>query len=319
MEKRWKNYLLKSGLPLEYEVAKIFEDKGCVGSAEYSYFRTNEENRPVEFSYDLDYCFIGGDYFIDLMVECKYRDPSVKWLFLPKNYGDFDEVFRTDFLNASDYFIETPKFPSIEYNLLDPLAPLCGKGIEILSNNFNPKSISQAISQLSYAFSGKLIDGFESQFHNVNQISLHIPIIVTTAELYRIKDGLTINELKNSQSLDEVASKADLLILQNSTSIELEKYNQKAFGRFVAEHGKKWLEEKLNSFNKDLDHVLSVIASYYSPKAFLILNHNDKSYEKLFDYINEVIFPSDKTLKKIDIKMQERAKRMEEFSKRYNI
>ena len=52
--------MLSSGLPLEYEVKRYFELKGCITNFEYSYLRPNETNIEREFSYDVDGAYNKG-------------------------------------------------------------------------------------------------------------------------------------------------------------------------------------------------------------------------------------------------------------------
>ena len=41
MDTKWKDLVLKSGLPLEYEVKAYLDDKGLVPSHEFAYLRTD--------------------------------------------------------------------------------------------------------------------------------------------------------------------------------------------------------------------------------------------------------------------------------------
>ena len=58
MSKSWKESLISSGLPLEFELVKRLEAKGCLADFEYSYFRLNETNIERQFSYDVDAAYI---------------------------------------------------------------------------------------------------------------------------------------------------------------------------------------------------------------------------------------------------------------------
>lgn len=61
----WKEHLLKSGLPLEFEVKKFLDSKGCVSNVDHTYMRYEEHNLNTEFSYDIDSSYIKGDHFMD--------------------------------------------------------------------------------------------------------------------------------------------------------------------------------------------------------------------------------------------------------------
>src|SRR5437773_1986873 len=90
-EKDWKDALLKSSLPLEQLVSETLESNGFTIGGEYSYVRPNEHNARTEFSIDLhtdDTVMRKSEKVeiearLNLLVECKYCSPGVKWIFSP--------------------------------------------------------------------------------------------------------------------------------------------------------------------------------------------------------------------------------------------
>jgi hypothetical protein len=90
--KSWKDELLSSSLPLEHDTKRYLEQKGCIASVEFSYIRPNEQRVPKQFSYDIDASYISPPFFADVLVECKYRSPGVRWVFTPQEYGGPEEV-----------------------------------------------------------------------------------------------------------------------------------------------------------------------------------------------------------------------------------
>ena len=90
-ESKWKDYLLKSSLPLEQLVAEKLEKSGVYIAGEYPYIRTNDQNISTEFSVDLHafellaYSHQKDQYWgnLNFLIECKYNYPGVKWVFLP--------------------------------------------------------------------------------------------------------------------------------------------------------------------------------------------------------------------------------------------
>lgn len=313
---KWKDFLLKSSIPLEYEVKKILESKGCVSNYEYTYLRKDEFEVINEFSYDIDGAYISKNNFFELMIECKYRDESTKWIFTPENYGGINEIQHYSFINPNDYFTKDYKFNRLDYA---PLGPLCGKGIEIHSKGGNPKSITQAIAQLSYATADKITSGIEHQIDKLlgktEHLFYHIPIIITTAKLYRLKDNITINQIKNCEDIELIASNEDCIIFESNIGSHLENYNLQKFADFTNTYGRKKLEKHLNSFNTDLDFVFSVIAKNYSPSAIAIIHFSNDNIgiNKLFDFLNEVVTPTNKTLDR----EKERQKRIKEIHKKF--
>lgn len=309
---KWKDFLLKSSLPLEYEVKKLLDEYKCVGSYEYTYLRKDENGLNCEFSYDIDEAYIKGGHFFNLMIECKFRDPSTDWVFIPEEYGGMDEIDSYCFLNPVDHFAKK-KFIDLDY---EPLAPLCGKGIELTSGGQNPKTITQAVSQLSYAMAEKILDSMENQINRwiPEVIFYNVPIIVTTANLIRLKENTTIDEIKRSKTIEEIGTKEECLVLKNNIGRDLEQYSFDKFLQFIDKYGRAELNKKLNSFNKDIVFVSSVIAKNYCPQAVAIIQFTDTNhgFQKLFNFFNEIAKPTEKTLRRT----RERQERRDAVSKK---
>lgn len=298
---KWKDFLLKSGLPLEYEVKEILDTKKCISSFEYSYLRYDESSIINEFSFDIDSAYIRGNHFFKLMIECKYRDISTNWLFLPGNYGGPSELGHTSFLHPCDHFTKHTKFP-FKRPELPPIGKACLKGVEITSDGKNPKTITQAVNQLSYAMAEMIADDMMHQIEELlatsEVIFYNIPIIVTTANLYRLNENTTIERIKEADSLFEVATKEDCLILEIKIGKDLERHNKNIFADFIKRYDKKVLAEKLSSFNEDIDFVCHVISSNYAPRSILVIQHtpDNKAFNKLFDLMDEIANPTEKTI-----------------------
>lgn len=314
--KKWKDFLLKSGVPLEYEVKQLLDKHGCISNYEFTYLRPDENEIINEFSYDINASYIYGGHLFELMVECKYRDQSTNWIFTPENYQGIDEIEHYSFLNPNDHFTQKNKFSRLDY---EPYGPLCGKGIEINSDAQNPKTISQAIHQLSYAMAEKVVSGMEHQIEELlsssEVIFYAVPIIVTTANLYRLKNDITIQEIKTSNEISEISTKEDCLILKTPTGKHLENYNFQHFAQFIEKYGQERLNQKLKSFNKDINFVFSVIAQHYCPSCIAIIQFTESNigFQKLFAFLDEVILPTEKTIKR----EKEKQRKMTELSKQF--
>ena len=323
-DNKWKEFLLKSGLPLEYEIKEYLEKSGYFTNFEYTYFRENQENKITEFSYDIDASFISPPFYFDLMIECKYRHSSTKWLFLPEDYHGINEINFTDFFHFNDHFNKAGQFTNSEYPF--EFADLCSKGIEITSEGQNPKTITQAISQLSYAMAEKIINGIYHQTDGVlsknfnGTIFSNIPVIITTSELYRLNKDVLIEDIKNCNDISEIATKTNRLIIKNSIGVDLEKYNYSKFKSFENEIGKAILEVNLNTFNNDLDFVWSVISKNYSPECFVVLHYSkeDNGLEELLKYIKRFTNPDEDTKAEIQRIKNDREERTKKFLNRIN-
>lgn len=229
IEKSWKDFLLSSGIPLEHSIKKILYDLDLDFPSEYHYLRANEQNISTDFSIDIsvnqridlnknsysDYSMV---YYL---FECKYRYPETKWVFMPENshftemntllYCNYQQRYSNDTDKLCEYF---DKYKRVN------------KGIEILPKEKNSKSIEQAMQQLSYAFIHKHWEHIGDEFcFNINIPFCIVPIIVTTAELWRIKDNTTIEEIKNSDdTMGNIAEKCDFFLYQGETDNLMQKY-----------------------------------------------------------------------------------------------
>lgn len=307
MAKPWQQSLLSSGLPLESDILAYLESKkSCVAKFHYSYLKADELAIEREFSYDIDASYIRHRYFMDLMVECKYRHPGTRWVFAPGSYGGFGELDKNDFLHPFDHFVK-PTFP---YSGRFPreLAPVCTKATELLPDGTNEKSVTQAVYQLAYALATKIESAVEHQVERLlvdDHIFFHIPIIATTAALHRLNDGVRIHDIRQAKELDEVATCEPCLILSYDIGAELYRHNMQVFAGLRRRLGDEKLKKSLSTFTKDLDHFFSVMARHYCPRAIVVLtvDANQTGFEKLFAYLDNIVSPSPDLL--IELKTQE--------------
>lgn len=305
---KWKDYLLKSGLPLEFEVKKVLDKLGFWTKCEFAYFRENENNILTEFSYDLDSEILIGEHCFELLIECKYRDESTNWLFLPEDYNYSTRgIGTTDFRNTNDFFYPKDYNDKIfRYLNLIKISPLCVKGIEICSTGPNPKTIDQAISQVSYALVDKVISAMEKQLKFEKEelfIYHHVPVIVTTANLFRLNRNVTIESIKQANNIQELSSKHDILLIEPPISMNLKKYAYKKLSAFEAKYSKKHLNNCLNwkfkKHGRDFEYYKDEIASF--PNGIIIVTHSQKghSFKKLLAAFKDIVHPSKKILEKL--------------------
>lgn len=301
---KWKDALLKSGLPLEYEVKTFLEEqKKCLIKWEQSYLKSDENGLAKEFSYDLNASYIKMPYDVEFMVECKFRSEDAKWFFLPEQYGGMDEIYQNSFMHAIDYFHKWTWAWNQYMPYCESLAPLCSKGIEIYGNgNKNNKSIPQAISQLSYGLAkqitGTISDHIDEE-HGIHFREIFVPVVVTTAELFRFREDLGIEELKKASDPDTVATTHDILVVKRDADLSLYNHNMSMFAGFIAGH-EDLLTQKVKSFTCDIQHLFHVISQHYCPQALVIIHHSkaNAAFERLFEMVDKFIFPSDELLKK---------------------
>lgn len=302
IDNKWKDFLLKSGVPLEFEIKKTLKDLGFDSYSEFSYLRPDEQNIVNEFSYDIDSSLRIDNHLFELMVECKYRDESTNWIFIPEEYNESDRGAGTmSFLNTNDYFYKK-EFPDFyKFINFDTVAPLCSKGIELNSSGQNPKTITQAISQLCYGMIDKVIEGMKQQLEESEDtehlVFHHIPIIITTANLYRLKNDVTISEIKNAENINSIATREYVLLLEPKISIELERYSFQKLDLFIDSYGIDKLSSSLNEKKKIhnwtfRDHQKMISNDF--PEGILVIQHepDNKGLNALTKILNEIAKPS---------------------------
>jgi hypothetical protein len=320
--KQWKDHLLKSGVPFEYEIKKILEDKGCIVDFEFSYLRQNEDNKLKEFSFDLDAAYIKSPFFFELLVECKYRHESTQWVFLPDNYGGPKEIEYLDFAHLNEVF-NAKKYP-LKNSFPYPIGKLCNKGIEITSEGSNPKSIDQAISQLAFGVANKIAEQYNHHIDEVlkqnflGTVFSTIPIIVTTARLFRINETVGIDEIKGSKEIAEIATEESCIVLSIKKTIELINYNRSVFQEFFSDKKAEQLKPILDNQN-NMSFFLELTSSQ-NPACILVLNYNKlvNGFETVFQYLDKVVNPDEEVMSMIRDKIDRQKKLFERIKSRKN-
>lgn len=315
MGKSWKDICLQSSLPLEFEVMQqLRQYSNVVAQFGYTYLKENENHLTTEFSYDIDASYITNEYYIDLMIECKYRHNSVKWLFIPEEYGGYPETLPSSMIHVNDYFVSDREC-SLRFYDPTPIGPLCEKGVEILSDKINPATITHAVNQLAYAIAEAYTSGIHQQISQqkwnednpesvpdfgTTLVPIHcaIPIIVTTADLYRLNPETTIKTIKEAESIEEVASKHTNILLRHSVGPHLLAHNEKTFSEFINNLPDISIESFLNPKYKDFP-TLATHLSKHLPECILIVQHSDNTFEDIFNFIDAFMFPSEEIKEKI--------------------
>jgi hypothetical protein len=309
MAKSWKDLLLSTGLPLEHDVKKYLEARGCIASYEYSYLKPDEQGYERQFSYDIDAAYFRGQNFLELMVECKYRYPTVNWVFTPDVFGGPDEVYPNAFLHPFGHFVPG-SFP-FEDVFPRSLAPCCSKGVELTTDGANDKAITQALSQLAFGFAPKLASAIEHQVLRLlgsDMLFFHVPVIVTTANLFRLSENATLDAIRNASAFEDVSKGEECLVVKYQPGVGLRNYNLQALHDLEARMGEDALKSAIHTFTDDVAHLFSVLADC-SPRLIVVISiaNGWHAFDRFFDYVNEVLSPSEVLL--AEIKAQDTAAR----------
>lgn len=228
-EKSWKDALLATGLPLEYSVRQTISQLGLPTGKEFSYLRYNEYGQPTEFSVDVSTSQIGSDgpvfFWVDYLIECKYRKEGTRWIFIP----DQDEASLRG-LPTLDQITDGIKLDWQQFDHLSGRYVFAAKGCEVFGTDRNTQSIEKAVHQLRYAIPNGIRDALEHQIDHLlgprNPVWTILPIIVTTAELWCLREGSTIDTIKSSSDLSDVADPHEMLILHQPPDNLLTRYTR---------------------------------------------------------------------------------------------
>ena len=158
--------------------------------------------------------------WLETLVECRYRHDGTKWVFTPREYDPpFGEDFHDPFVTLDQCCLDR----ELNRDLLGGFRtkyPLCGKGIELLPDDANPKTIEQAVRQLRHAVVAKSLDAIVHQVDGLlgtpTPLFVIVPIIVTTAELWRLRRGVTIEDVRQADEINAIADPCDLVVLYDA-------------------------------------------------------------------------------------------------------
>lgn len=234
---KWKDKLLSSSFPLEYEAMKILVEKGFSVSSDFSYSRLDGDIIK-DFSVDIE--ALAFTPFEDqnditstvrLLVECKYRKDGIAWIFLPDpNDASFSPFTMGHTIRAVDCFSRDILSPNsmVSFDGGEDVV-FCFKGVEV--DTVNPSAhdaqIKHGVNQLHYALPVML----EKEINNNScpqpdpaRPFFIVPILLTNAELYVAEDGFSMRLVKEAGSLDNIAFRAPYVVTYNDISPDFESH-----------------------------------------------------------------------------------------------
>lgn len=285
---------LSSGIPLEYSVAQIFEDLTRWQRGEFRYERKDEQGITRLFSVDVHSTNLNLDRERNLrfetLVECKYRYDDTKWVFTPHEY-DFFEIEFSDLFVSLDECCADRELDKSPLDKVSDRYPLCTKGIELLTDNSNPKAIHEAVQQLRYAVIARALDAFNHQLTMVKfligdppPVFVILPVIVTTAELWRLRPGTTVEDVRSANEISAVADSHDTVVLLQSPDNLDRKHTIAGFSDNLGHDYKKELDNLLRTRRSDLQNFVDAFASRI-PSLFIVIRY-DKLRAVMSDLFN---------------------------------
>ncbi len=240
--KKWKDSLLKTSLPLEYLVAEKLSELKYGIQGEYHYLRPNEQGIPTEFSIDIwavNHLFkrnLGLWANLNYLIECKYCHEGIKWVFAPLAKTDTEHLFEISVIHTLDKICTRRIFNKQPIWNLIKRFPLCFKGVELLPKDATAQNIERGRSQLRYGIPRLAIHLSETQMMNFHDEDLYVeficPILVTTADLFVLNKGLRLKEFQRANNINDIAYKAPAIILTNPYSHLFTGYVDKIISEF---------------------------------------------------------------------------------------
>jgi len=219
----WKSELLASGLPLESEAAALLAGAGFRVDTDFKFRRpqggaTGESSVPLRARAAAPF----GDpdraaASLDLLIECRYRDPQTAWLFLPEvNEPGRSSIVQGNTIRIVDKFSPYAMDPRATAGF-DAQVPLCRKGVGIEANRGKVCGCEPdgGLEQLQYALPRLLIETIAARLDgppNRNVPFLFCPILLTTARLLVAKGSMNGQSVERAAAPEEFAEEAPCLI-----------------------------------------------------------------------------------------------------------
>lgn len=274
-----KQALLASGLPLEMSVEGLLRSMRFHGLADFSYWRRADPGHK-DFSVDVratrhiptpwlaatedgQRTVASITAMWDILVECKYRSPSVKWVFAPLA-GPYSLRRTHFFMNGRGHCALGDEagalmvVPSMSPGTPGPdkFPVLVTRGIELRSGGANTESddaysssIRRGIYQLQFAHFprlngplhsvGRLRDVVDPPYLELS-VNVSSLVLVTTAELWAFRADIDFRAIERAESLSEIANRVDAVEYPTVVSRELRNHNE------------EWLTAMQSTLNKTL-------------------------------------------------------------------
>ncbi|MCZ0930279.1 hypothetical protein L0636_07560 [Halomonas janggokensis] len=245
--KKWKSKLLSSSVPMEYEVAKFLVSKKFAVDSEFSYSRVSDDG-VKDFSVDLSatkyFNFDEGKEIpatLTMLVECKHRQRSSKWLF----FQDPNDPEMSQFvLGYSLRCVDDFSYEILNRDIcsqFDNDVFYCMKGIEVdmsEKGNVHEAEIKHGLSQLQYSIPDFIFSHISHSLNghkDDNTPFFYMPVLLTNSELYVAKPDVSSSVIEESDDIEDFAEKVDYLVVGLGIAPELEKHSSKVFSQFIDE------------------------------------------------------------------------------------
>lgn len=245
--KKWKSRLLSSSIPLEFEVAKILSELNFFVSYDYPYSRKDGVEQK-EFSTDINaslYYPLDNENEIDgvlsILAECKYREEGKKWLFIPEiNKVDFSTFTLGYTIRALKEFSKRRIKAEKLYEFEDK-CDFSLKAVEVntITGDVFDKDIRHGVYQLKFALPYLVKDFIEGNLYgHIEDVETRfiVPVLITNADLYLIKENFSISQLKEIDNVEDISTKVPYIILYSDIGPDFTEHHKVIFKDFFKEN-----------------------------------------------------------------------------------
>ena len=260
--KRLKDSILKSGIPLESSITGKLPKFEIDDWGEFQYEREGKL-----FSTDIlgiRRLQIGtfGRLNVNFLFECKYKNRGHKWFFiefpddevfsLTRSYSNafYDPLFRGMLKFQKKKLAKNSALNEFRNaNFFD--LPTVTKGVDICGTNSDENVIKEARAQSVFAACAQghndrhiISSMILSELSKVSQsrdwgsvpmASLCLPIVVTTAEIWKVRAGVTLEVIENSKDINELGEPTQGVLLPFSENYMINKFTEELWSRMPIE------------------------------------------------------------------------------------
>ena len=120
-------------------------------------------------------------------------------------------------------------------------------------------------------------------------IFILLPVIITTAELWRLKSSISIEDIRKAKELEEVAEKRDMVLLHTDPDNLLSSHTRDLFERHLTPLQKTMFGVRLNATTENtFDYFVDMFASHI-PSLFVVVSYQSfEAFVKgLLGFVND--------------------------------
>ena len=275
----WKEVLLKSGIPLESSVRSILEGMSFEDILEYNFLRKNDNDIINNFSVDIHARKriaieknFSKNFYLEYLLECKYCTPDSHWIFMPSSNSYTLE-------NPSLYVDAFDNKLGVNLSYLESICneyKVAGKGFSLRFKNSDSTQIKEAHNQLAYAYIHRYFEKLSWDSYNAYFL---FPIIVTTANLWRLKDNVKVEDIYKANDLEDVCERYNVLRYQSDPDRLMINYFKDKYNSLDNNIKSKLTQKYCRNYNGSIEEFIDD-ESTFVPGTFFIMNYD--SFEKEF-------------------------------------